>query len=450
MDNTIVIHLEKNIRLKKTRIKMRAYITLLGLLAAFSLSAQQHKKILLLDGFLHVGNGEIMERSAILIEDGIITDVRNSLAYSYQESDWDTIIHLNGKQIYPGFVAPNTTLGLTEIDAVRATRDFDEVGLYNPHVRSQIAFNVESNVISTIRTNGVLLGQPTPRGGRISGTSSIMRFNGWNWEDATIKASDGIHVNWPSSLQGGGWWAEPKPKERNKNYSSELEDLYAFFDLSKAYTEGNREETDIRLEGMNSTFNGDANIYFHANELQQLLDIIDFVKHYQFKHAVIIGGYDSYLITEQLRDSKIAVMLPRVHSLPEKEDDPVDLPYRLPALLQKGNVKFCLQNAGDMEAMNTRNIPFLAGTARSYGLSTEEAIRAVSLSACEILGIEKQYGSVEKGKSATLFVSEGDALDMRTNQLNLAIIDGDFVPLENMQTDLYYKYTTKYKRQGKQ
>jgi len=428
---------------------MRSFIIISGLLAAFSLSAQQYNKILLLDGFLHVGNGEIMERSAILIENGIITDVRNSLAFSYQESDWDTIIHLKGKQIYPGFVAPNTTLGLTEIDAVRATRDFDEVGTYNPHVRSQIAFNAESKVISTVRTNGVLIGQPTPRGGRISGTSSIMRFDGWNWEDATISASDGIHINWPSSLQGGGWWAEPKPKERNKNYSSELEELYAFFDLSKAYCADDSQENDTRLEGMRPVFEDNANTYFHAEELQQLLDIIDFVKHYQLKHAVIIGGYDSYLITEQLRDSKIAIMLPRVHSLPEKEDDPVDLPYRLPALLQAGNVKYCLQNAGDMEAMNARNIPFLAGTARTYGLTTEEAIRAVSLSSCEILGIDKQYGSIEKGKSATLFVSEGDALDMRTNQLNLAIIDGDFVSLENMQTDLYYKYTTKYKRQGK-
>jgi imidazolonepropionase-like amidohydrolase len=140
-------------------------------------------------------------------------------------------------------------------------------------------------------------------------------------------------------------------------------------------------------------------------------------------------------------------MLPRVHSLPENEGDPVDLPYRLPALLQAGEVKFCLQNSGDMEAMNARNIPFLAGTARAYGLSTEEAIRSISLSACEILGIDKDYGSIEKGKSATLFVSDGDALDMRGNQLQMALIDGQFMSLDNVQTDLYYKYTEKYQKQ---
>lgn len=419
------------------------------LLASVTAVAQQPNRILLLDGFLHIGNGEVMERSAILIEDGKIIDVRNSLAYTVKPEEWDTIIRLEGKHIYPGFVAPNTTLGLTEIDAVRATRDFDEVGTYNPHVRTQIAFNAESKVISTVRTNGVLLGQPTPRGGRISGTSSIMRFDGWNWEDATISANDGIHINWPSSLDGGGWWAEPKPKERNKNYSYELDELYAFFDMAQAYNEIKSEEQDVRLEGMKGVFEGNLRVFFHAEELQQILDIIDFVKKYKIKHPVIIGGYDAYLVTDLLRDHKIAVMLPRVHSLPENEDDPVDLPYRLPTLLKEGNVKFCLQNAGDMEAMNARNIPFLAGTARAYGLSTEEAVRAISLSSCEILGIDKAYGSVEKGKSATLFVSEGDALDIRTNQLLLALIDGQFMPLTNMQTDLYYKYTGKYKRAGK-
>lgn len=434
--------------MKKTPIKMKGIFSIITLFCASQSLAQAPNKILLLDAYLHVGNGESLERSAILIEDGKITDVKNSLAFSFTESDWDTIIRLEGKHIYPGFVAPNSTLGLTEIDAVRATRDFDEVGELNPHVRSQIAFNVESKVISTVRSNGVLITQATPRGGRISGTSSIMRMDGWNWEDATIEGNDGIHVNWPSSLSGGGWWAEPAPKERNKNYSTELEELHAFFALSKAYDDGKQETEDRRLEGMKGVFSGEKRVFFHANELQQLLDILDFTKQYDIKYPVIIGGYDAYMITDQLRDRKIPVMLPRVHSLPENEGDPVDLPYRLPDLLQEGGVQFCLQNEGDMEAMNARNLPFLAGTARAYGLSTEEAVRSITLSACEILGIDKSYGSIERGKSATLFVSDGDALDMRSNQVRMALIDGQFVELGNVQTDLYYKYKNKY--EGKQ
>jgi imidazolonepropionase-like amidohydrolase len=164
------------------------------------------------------------------------------------------------------------------------------------------------------------------------------------------------------------------------------------------------------------------------------------------KYPVIVGGYDSYLITEQLRDSKIPVMIANPHSLPDKEEDDVDQPYKLGALLQSGDVKFCIQNAGGMEAMNARNIPFLAGTAMAYGLSEEDAIRSVSLSACEIMGIDKNYGSIEIGKSATLFVSTGNALDMRTNKVTIAFVDGRQIILDNFQKELYEKYKSKYER----
>ena len=147
------------------------------------------------------------------------------MAHSFNEKDWDTIIPLKGAHIYPGFVAPNTTLGITEIDQVRASHDFREVGVYNPHIRTQIAFNVESKIISTVRTNGVLIAQPTPRGGSISGSSSVMKLDGWNWEDATISKDDGIHINWPSSMNSNGWWAEPAPKSANKKYGDQVKEL---------------------------------------------------------------------------------------------------------------------------------------------------------------------------------------------------------------------------------
>lgn len=427
---------------------MKRILTILLVICALNSNAQESSRILLLNGFLHVGNGETMERSAITIENGKIKTIKNSLAFSYDKNDFDTVIDLKGSHVYPGFVAPNSTLGITEIDAVRATNDYHEVGFMNPHVRTQIAYNVESKVISTVRTNGVLISQPTPRGGRISGSSSVMKMDGWNWEDATISAEDGIHINWPASLQGGGWWAEPKPKEINKEYDTEKNKLYEFFDMAEAYAKGNKlENADLRLEAMIDCFKGEKRVYFHASELQQLLDVIEFSNHYKLKFPVIVGGYDAHLITPQLHDAKIPVMIERPHSLPELEDDDVDLPYKLAYLLYKGNVKFCIQNAGDMEAMNARNIPFLAGTAMSYGLTMEDAIQAVSLTPCEIMGIDKNYGSIEIGKSATLFVSEGNALDMRTNNVQLALIDGNFMSLENSQKTLFEKYQKKYDSQ---
>lgn len=424
---------------------MKNRILILTLALFPLLSFGQSRKILLSNGFLHVGNGQVIESALVGIENGEISLVKNALTSTIRKGDWDTIIELKGQHIYPGFIATNSTLGLTEIDAVRATRDYADVGEYNPHVRSQIAFNSESRVIETVRTNGILISQATPRGGSISGTSSIMVLSAWNWEDATIYKDDGIHVNWPITSQGGGHWTEPEPKKRNENYILEKQKLEDFFELAKSYSrEKNQNKKDIRLESMVACFKEGKRVYFHANELQQILDIIEFSKKYDLKKPVIVGGYDSHLIGQRLKDSKIPIMLLRVHSLPEREDDPLDLPYKLPFLLQAQGISFCIQNEGDMEAMNARNLPFQAGTAMAYGLTEEEAVKAITLSSCEILGIDKKYGSIEVGKSATLFVSKGSALDMRTNQVTTILIQGNFVPIDNFQTNLYLKYKRKY------
>lgn len=406
---------------------------------------QKSQAILLVNGFLHQGNGTVVETALIGIRNGKIDFVKNALSSAYNKSEWDTIIDLQGQHIYPAFIAPNSTLGITEIDAVRATRDFQEVGYLNPHIRSQIAFNAESKVISTVRTNGVLFSQVTPRGGRISGTSSVMALSGWNWEDATIFKDDGVHINWPESIQGT-WKDDVITKTKGKNYQQQKEELVTFFNLVKAY-QNNADElkTDLRLNAMIPCLTAEKRIYFHANEIQQLTDIIEFVHFFDIPFPVIVGGYDSYLIARKLKDAKIPVMLGRTHSLPENEDDPIDLPFQLPAQLQNEGVLFCLQNEGDMETMNARNLPFQAGTAMAYGLSEEEAIQCISLNTAKIMGISKTYGSIEVGKSASLFVSKGNALDMRTNLVSLILVNGSFVPTTNFQTELYQRYEKKYK-----
>ena len=406
--------------------------------------SQKSQAILLVNGFLHQGNGTVIETALIGIRNGKIDFVKNALSSAYKKSEWDTIIDLQGQHVYPAFIAPNSTLGITEIDAVRATRDFQEVGYLNPHIRSQIAFNAESKVTSTVRTNGVLFAQVTPRGGRISGTSSVMALSGWNWEDATIFKDDGVHINWPESIQGT-WKDDIVTKTKGKNYQQQKEELVTFFNLVKAY-QNNADElkTDLRLNAMIPCLTAEKRIYFHANEIQQLTDIIEFVHFFDIPFPVIVGGYDSYMIARKLKDAKIPVMLGRTHSLPENEDDPIDLPFQLPTMLQKEGVLFCLQNEGEMEAMNARNLPFQAGTAMAYGLTEEQAIQSISLNTAKIMGISKTYGSIEAGKSASLFVSKGNALDMRTNQISLIFVNGSFVPTTNFQTELYQRYEKKY------
>jgi imidazolonepropionase-like amidohydrolase len=422
---------------------MKLITTIIIVLSALSGVAQN--RILIVGPKVHVGNGEVIEQGLVGIENGKITLVKNALTFPFKKEEWDTVIEAKFQHLYPAFIAPNSTLGLTEVDAVRATRDFEEVGQLNPHVRSLIAFNVESRVIATVRTNGVLIAQATPRGGLISGTSSVVGLHGWNWEDAAIRVDDGVHVNWPATLQGGGWWAEPTPKKANEKYGEQLRELTDFIVASKAYANaGKKRKFDQRYEAMQQVFNGNKRLYIHADELKALLDIIEFVQEYKIPHPVIVGGYDAYMITEQLRDAKIPVMLPRLHSLPSNEDDPVDLVYRLPKLLQDGGVLFCLENSGDMEAMHARNIPFLAGTARSYGLTEEQAIQSVSINTARILGIDDKYGTIEPGKSASLFISEGDALEPKTSNVTTALFNGEFIPLTNHQIELYEKYKAKY------
>jgi len=417
------------------------------IIVTLSLIGTAQTKILLVGPKVHIGTGEVIEQGLVGIENGKIILVKNSLSFPYKKEEWDTIIEAKGQHLYPGFIAPNSTLGLTEVDAVRATRDFNEVGQFNPHVRSLIAFNVESRVIATVRTNGVLLAQATPRGNDISGTSSILHLDGYNWEDAVVKIDDGVHLNWPETLSGGGWWAEPSQKKANDKYGDELKGIVDFMTAAKAYADGGKSRKfDQRYAAMEDVFEGTKRLYFHANELKQLLDIVEFSLDLKIPYPVIIGGYDSYMITEQLRDAKIPVMLPRLHSLPENEDDPVDLVYRLPKLLKDGGVKFCLQNEGDMEAMNARNIPFLAGTARAYGLTEEEAIQSVTLHSAEIMGIANEFGSIEPGKMATLFISKGDALEPKTSHVTTALVGGKFVKLTNHQIELYEKYKEKYEK----
>jgi hypothetical protein len=420
---------------------MKTRLILIGLLISLGLSAQ---RILIVNGHLHPVVGQEITASLLEMVDGKITGIKNALSTTYIAKDWDTIIDATGQHVYPGFVAPNSTLGLTEVDAIRATNDYNEVGEFNPHVRAQIAFNAESKVVETVKTNGVLLVQSTPRGGSVSGTSSVMFMGGWNWEDATVKPNDGIHVNWPSTAYGGGWWAEPAPKYKNEQYTKELNELKQFFQLASTYANAKVIPFDQRLEAMKDCFLGTKRVYIHANDAQQIIDLLAFVQEFKLPYPVLVGGDDAYLLGQRFIDADIPVMIQRLHRLPEHDEDPVDLPYRLPAILAKMGVLFCLQNEGGMEAMNARNLPFLAGTAMAYGLTEEQALQAITINSCKILGIDQEFGSIEVGKSATIFVSKGPALDMKTNDVTTIVMNGKIQSPVNFQESLYLKYKAKY------
>lgn len=422
------------------------FISLLGF-AQQTPAPKQNKSILIIGAKAHLGNGEVIENSLISIIDGKIATIGD--ATLMKPAKHDIIIEASGKHVYPGFIAPNSTLGLVEIDAVRASDDESEIGEFNPHVRSIIAYNTESVVTETTRPNGVLLAQITPRGGRISGTSSIVQLDAWNWEDAIIKENDGIHLNWPRSYSRTGWWAEPGGIEANKNYEPQIKTIQDYFDNAFAYLNTKNSKKDIPFEAMKGIQNGEKKLYIHVNGEKEIIDVVLFKKKNNIKNMVIVGGYYAFKVATLLKENNVAVLLKRVHDLPLLEDEDVNLPYKNAKLLVDAGVLVGLENAGDMERMQTRNLPFYAGTCAAWGLSKEQALQLITENTAKILGIDNQYGTLESGKSATLFISEGDPLEMKTNVISFAFIDGRQISLQSHHTELYERYKGKFEQQKK-
>ncbi|WP_037325029.1 amidohydrolase family protein [Salinimicrobium terrae] len=409
---------------------------------------QQDGAITIVGATAHIGNGEVIENSLIVFQNGKLTTVTDANSTNQQYPG--TIIDAKGKHVYPGFISPNSTLGLVEIDAVVQSDDEDELGELLPHVRSLIAYNAESQVVESMRPNGVLVGQITPRGGRISGTSSIVHFDAWNWEDAVLKEDDGLHINWPNSVRRGRWWAGEDPGIKpNDDYSKNLQELSSFFVNAKAYLAGPQEKANLPFQAMEEVFNGNKRIYIHANSEKELIDMLAFKKEHELKNVVLVGGYDSYKIADQIKAANIPVLVGRVHETPQMEDQDYDLPYKLASLLNEQGILVGLETSGGMERMNSRNLPFYAGTVTGYGVSKEEALKMITSNTAKILGIDDSLGSLETGKDATLFISDGDALDMRTNKISHAFIQGREISLESHQTELAKRYTKKYGQQEK-
>ncbi len=431
----------------------RAPLFVLLLLCAIQAFAQrptpappQTKSILLTGGTVHVGDGRVIDEGAVGFRNGVIDYV----GYAYGVVlKYDSIVDVKGQHVYPGFVAVDATLGLAEIDQARATDDLNETGDMTPEVRAITAYNTDSRIIPTVRNNGVLLAQIAPRTGTIAGTSCIAQLDAWDNQSAIVRADDGIHMTWPRAYQRTGWWAEPgeTSAEKEDERSKQLRELRMVFAEAKAYKEwirSNPTKVDIRKGALLGLFDGSKTLFVNASVAREIQEAVLFVKEMGIKKLVIVGGYDAWRVADLLRDNHVDVILRRLHSLPLRDDEDVDLPYRLPALLKARGIRFALSYTGDKERIGMRNLPFVAGTAAAYGLAKEEALASITLDAARILGIDSICGSLATGKHATLFVSTGDALDMRTNNVVHAFIQGRRISLADHQKALYRQYSERY------
>ncbi len=405
--------------------------------------APQTKPVAIVGATVHTITQGTIQRGTVLFDNGVVVAVGTNV----QIPQGAVVVKADGKHVYPGFIAANTTLGLNEIEAVRATRDAAEVGSVNPNARAEVAYDPDSDIIPTVRSNGVLIAHVVPEGGVVSGLSSVMRLDGWTREDIAIKPRAGIVMHWPRMTVNRAWWERRSAEEQISESLKQVEEIRTLFREARAYARMEEAGLDtskrnLKLEAMRGLFDGDLPLIVVAGERQQIEAALDLAQDFDLS-LIIMGGAEAPLVAERLRQNNVPVILQPVNSLPSREEDNYDAAYTLPLRLDVSGVDYCISDRGFWQV---RSLPFQAGTAVAYGLSEEKALAAITIAPARILGIADKYGSIEAGKSATLFICNGNALDVRGNIVEQAWIDGRSVDLSNRHTRLSEKYRERYKR----
>lgn len=427
---------------------------LFNLLALFSVVAinaqetvypakKQEGPVYIMNGTVHVGNGQVLSNTSIEIKEGKITAIGSNIT----PSAGATVADAKGKHVYPGLILSNSNLGLIEVNSVRATSDASEIGEYNPSIRSLVAYNTDSKVINTLKSNGITHANIVPEGGTISGSSSVVQLDAWNWEDAAYASDNALHMNMPALFNRPNRFAaflgqQGPQQDPIKRGLEQIEEIKSFFREANVYlNQTQHATTNLKFEAVKGLFSKKQKLFIHCDVVREILAAIDFKNEFGFD-IVLVGASESYQVADLLKKNNIPVVLSQMHALPTLADDAVDLPYQLPALLHKAGVLFAIN---DEDGQNRgKNLPFNAGTAAAYGLPKEDALAAITLNPAKILGIANRTGSLEVGKDANIIISEGDILDMRTSVISFVMIEGRIASLTDKHKQLYERYKYKY------
>lgn len=420
----------------------RNIIYIIGfLLIGQILMAQQiHKPaegtFLLKGGTLHtVSNGDL--QADLLIKDGMIADIGQSLSESGA-----TVIDCSGKHVYPGMIDGGTTLGMSEVGSVSLTNDFNEIGDVIPHMKALTAVNPNAVAIPVTRTNGVTSVIVQPSGGLMPGTASLINLIGYTPEQMYAGFS-AVRLNFPASGKRGRRDrrseedikkdAEKALKNLNEVWDKAL--LYARIDSAGTATQKSMNDYNPEMEALLPVVRGDMHMMIEVNSKADISAAIKWVKENGVK-AIFTGVSEGWRVADELAESGIPVVTGPVLNIPGRQSDRYDAAYANAGKMQKAGVKVAIRT-NDSE--NVRNLPFNAGFAAAYGMGKEEALKAVTIVPAEIFGVADQLGSLDKGKVANLFVSDGDPFETKSNVEKL-FINGWSVPVENRQTFLYDEF----------
>lgn len=424
---------------------------LLALMASAPLAAQNvvttpgakpERPVVLINADLYPVSRPRIENGRLRIEGGKIS----ALGGAEVDTAGAEVIDLAGRRVYPGLIAANTVLGLVEVGAVRATVDQTEVAAIAPEVRAEVAVNPDSEHFPVTRANGVLsaLSRPDPGSQSVlTGRSALLALDGWTWEAMTLKAPVAMHLVWPSPLEPEGL-PPAMLKEWRKGQDAKRAQLREALREARAYAAApSPEPPDLRWEAMRPLFSGELPLFIHADDAPAIDEALAFAREERLR-IVIVGGLEAWRLAAQLKQDDVPVIVGGTQVLPLRRHDPVDAVFANPARLQEAGVRFAIASPGDaFSTSNERNLPYQAASAVAHGLPQDEALKSITLYPAQILGVDDRLGSLEVGKDATLFVADGDPLEVTTQVLR-AFIGGREVDLDNRHRRLHEKYQRKY------
>lgn len=405
--------------------------------------AQDSQELALEGATVHTVSGEVLEGATVLVRRGKVAAIgKVELQAGARRID------LSGKHLYPGLIDADTVLGLTEIGSVAGSEDTEEVGRINPNLRAERGLNPDSELLPVTRTGGVLLANIAARSGLIAGTSALVRLSGWTYEDMTLRAPVFLHLRWPRMrIQRLG----KSPEEIETSLRAREESLALIrstFREARAYARAPRGDSgrarDPKWEAMLPVVAPAAGerplrLAVHVETQAQIEAALDWASQ-EGLALVIVGGADSWRLAPRLAKEKIPVILGPLQRLPLRSHEELEAPYRVAARLRAAGVSFAFSTGGSgFEAANARNLRLQAAQAVGQGLSEPDALRALTLDAARILGVDQQVGSIEVGKSATLIVTTLPLLDDRARVVQ-AWIDGREVSLRDRQLKLFERY----------
>ena len=436
----------------------RALFLLLCWLLASSVPQFCAAQTLLLSGAtVHTISGDTLSPGEVLVRGGKIAAVGASVPGSGA-----TRVDLKGLHLYPGLICLNSALGLTEIEAIRATEDTTEVGEYTPDVESWIAANPDSELIPVARVNGIAYFEPVPEGGLVSGQSGLVAVEGWTMEQRTIRKPIALHVFWPAielqvtpPRQRRRAGAE-KPKsleEQAKDRRTKLQALSEFFDEAKAYAKAkdaaghgssNAPARVPAWEAMLPYVGHQLPITVHADEVRQIQSAVDWALTNDYR-IILAGGRDAWMLAGLLATNHVPVIYTHTFTQPTRDTEPYDIHFSAPAVLHQAGVPVTFSiGLRTFDAPLARNLPYAAAQAVAFGLPETEALKGLTIYPAELAGVADRLGTIEPGKDATLFVCDGSILDARANVKRMWVA-GHEINLETRHTRLYDKYKARPK-----